>query len=169
MLSAELTSIGLVNPKSAENVAAVMRAAGCYGVSSVLYTGKRFDYAKKHAPAFRQDTKAARLSIPLLGVNELIESMPKGAIPVAVELVEDATPLPAFEHPKNAFYIFGPEDGSLTKSIVSACQHTVYIPTQNSMNLAVSVNVVLYDRLAKSDYPHSNQFIRGIRDVNNNL
>jgi len=115
------------------------------------------------------DTKAARLSIPLLGVNELIESMPKGAIPVAVELVEDATPLPAFEHPKNAFYIFGPEDGSLTKSIVSACQHTVYIPTQNSMNLAVSVNVVLYDRLAKSDYPHSNQFIRGIRDVNNNL
>jgi tRNA G18 (ribose-2'-O)-methylase SpoU len=33
--------IGLYNPKSPENVGSVMRAAGCYGVSTVFYTGKR--------------------------------------------------------------------------------------------------------------------------------
>ena len=31
--------IGLVNPKSPENVGMVMRAAGCYEVSKVFYTG----------------------------------------------------------------------------------------------------------------------------------
>jgi tRNA(Leu) C34 or U34 (ribose-2'-O)-methylase TrmL len=38
--------IGLFNPKSPENVGSVMRAAGCYGINSVFYTGKRYDYAK---------------------------------------------------------------------------------------------------------------------------
>ena len=33
--------IGLYNPKSPENVGSVMRAAGCYGVASVFYTGVR--------------------------------------------------------------------------------------------------------------------------------
>ncbi|MCP9480283.1 TrmH family RNA methyltransferase, partial [Marisediminitalea aggregata] len=40
MLSA--ISIGLQNPKSAVNVATILRAAGCFGVSSVFYTGERF-------------------------------------------------------------------------------------------------------------------------------
>ena len=35
--------IGLFNPKSPENVGSVMRAAGCYGVNSVFYTGVRYD------------------------------------------------------------------------------------------------------------------------------
>ena len=37
--------IGLTNPKSPDNVGAVMRAAGCYNASEVLYTGVRFDKA----------------------------------------------------------------------------------------------------------------------------
>ena len=36
-------AIGLVNPKSPENVGAVMRAAGCYGANEVYYTGQRFE------------------------------------------------------------------------------------------------------------------------------
>ena len=33
--------IGLLNPKSPENVASVLRAAGNYRVNSVFYTGTR--------------------------------------------------------------------------------------------------------------------------------
>ena len=54
-----------------------------------------------------------------------------------------------FEHPENAFYIFGPEDGTLGKKILSRCPYKTYIPTKGCMNLAASVNVILYDRLAK--------------------
>ena len=55
--------IGLFNPKSPENVGSVMRAAGCYGVNSVFYTGLRYDRAKE----FVTDTKKVHQKIPLIG------------------------------------------------------------------------------------------------------
>jgi tRNA(Leu) C34 or U34 (ribose-2'-O)-methylase TrmL len=158
-------NIGLVNPKSATNVASILRACGCYGASSVFYTGQRFGYAKD----FNADTKRMRHLIPTIGVDDLLAFKPKHAKSVVIELVEDATPLPEFDHPDNAFYIFGPEDASVPKEIVEQADHVVYIPTKNSMNLAATANVVLYDRLAKSHYDKSNDFIRLSRDNNNNL
>ena len=157
--------IGLVNPKSASNVAVILRAAGCYGVSSIFYTGVRYTYAK----AFHEDTKNFRSIIPTTAVEDLTAVIPKDATPVVIELVEGATPLPAFQHPANAFYIFGPEDGSVPQKIVSECKHVVYIPTKSSMNLAVTVNVVLYDRLAKSNYESGDALIKLSRDKNNNV
>ena len=90
--------IGLVNPKSPENVGAVMRA---------------------------------------------------GCTPVLVDLIEGATSLPDYVHPARAFYIFGPEDGTLDPARFKAVQEVIYVPTRGCMNLAASVNVILYDRLAK--------------------
>jgi tRNA(Leu) C34 or U34 (ribose-2'-O)-methylase TrmL len=138
--------IGLVNPKSPENVGMVMRAAGCYEASKVFYTGKRFDRARQ----FFTDTKNMHEKIPLQGVEDLLTTVPDVAKIVAVELVEGATPIIHFQHPEQAYYIFGPEDGSLSQDILNACDHVVYIPTIGCMNLAATVNVVLYDRLAKS-------------------
>ena len=161
----QAVSIGLQNPKSATNVASILRAAGCFGVSSVFYSGQRF----RHAKEFNADTKAYHRVIPTVGVDDLASVKPQGATAVGVELVEGAIPLPEFTHPANAFYLFGPEDGSLDASLVSMCDHVVYIPTFNSLNLAATANVVLYDRLAKSQYDSSVELIRESRDTNNRL
>ncbi len=139
--------IGLFNPKTPENVGSVMRAAGCYGVNTVFYTGNRYNYARP----FYTDTQKIHESIPLIGVNDLEEVIPFGCVPVAVELVPGAKPLTTYKHPSRAFYIFGPEDGTLNKKITDFCEDVVYIPTDGCMNLAATVNVVLYDRLAKGD------------------
>ncbi|MFT5277252.1 MAG: tRNA(Leu) C34 or U34 (ribose-2'-O)-methylase TrmL [Glaciecola sp.] len=160
-----LVSLGLVNPKSATNVASILRACGCYGASAVFYTGQRFGYAKD----FNADTKKMRHIIPTIGVDSLLAIAPKGSSKVVIELVEGAIPLPEFEHPENAFYIFGPEDASVPEEILNACDHVVYIPTRNSMNLAATANVVLYDRMAKSDYNASDDLIKKSRDNNNNM
>ncbi len=138
--------IGLVNPKSPENVGMVMRAAGCYAANGVFYTGERFNRARK----FFTDTKNAHEKIPLQAADDLLAIIPSNTKIVAVELIEGATPLIQFEHPERAFYIFGPEDGSLSQAVLDVCDHVVYIPTIGCMNLAATVNVVLYDRLAKS-------------------
>jgi len=141
--------IGLINPKSPENVGAIMRAAGCYGAASVFYTGTRYDRAKQ----FVTDTKRVSDHIPLIGVDRLQDVLPMGCIPVAIEMVEGAVPLPRYRHPRRAFYIFGSEDEQLakTREIREWCRDVVYIPTVGCMNLAASVNVVLYDRLAKGN------------------
>ncbi|WP_269621126.1 RNA methyltransferase [Zhongshania sp. BJYM1] len=149
--------IGLFNPKSPENIGSVMRAAGCYGVNSVFYTGTRYDKAK----AFYTDTQKVYETLPLIGVNELQDVIPLGCVPVAIELIEGAKPLTTYKHPAQAFYIFGPEDGSLKKEITDFCEDIVYIPTEGCMNLAATVNVVLYDRLAKGDsYSHHQDALR---------
>ena len=44
---------------------------------------------------------------------------------------------------------FGPEDGTLGPEILAWCRDVVYVPTRYCMNLAATVNVVLYDRAAK--------------------
>lgn len=163
MIPTDTVSIGLTNPKSATNVASVLRAAGCYGVSSVFYTGQRYRFAKD----FNADTKAFHKIIPTIGVDDLIAMRPQGAAIVAVELVEGATALPHFHHPRNAYYLFGPEDGSIGQSTLAHCDDVVYIPTRSCMNLAATVNVLLYDRLAKSEFAHSDAMIRASRDVNN--
>jgi tRNA(Leu) C34 or U34 (ribose-2'-O)-methylase TrmL len=137
--------IGLFNPKSPENVGSVMRAAGCYGVNSVFYTGTRYDRAQE----FITDTKKVHQDIPLIGIDDLKKILPQGCTPVAVEMVEGARALPDYTHPDRAIYIFGPEDGSLGKDVLEWCEDVIYIPTNGCMNLAATVNVVLYDRLTK--------------------
>lgn len=162
-LEKQQISLGLVNPKNPVNVASILRAAGCYGVASVFYTGQRYRFAKD----FNADTKAFHKKIPTIGVDELKEVVPSGASVVAVELVEGATALPEFEHPDNAFYILGPEDGSIDARVLDWCDHVVYIPTYSCMNVAATANVLLYDRLAKSNYTKGNALIRQSRDTNN--
>ena len=79
----------------------------------------------------------------------------KRGVPVAIEVHPDARPLTEYQHPERAFYIFGPEDGSLDKDIRDWCEDVIYIPTNGCMNLAATVNVVLYDRMAKGNNTRS--------------
>jgi tRNA(Leu) C34 or U34 (ribose-2'-O)-methylase TrmL len=146
------TSIGLVRPKDVKNVGAVLRAAYCYNVSMVAIQGDRTP-VRSHV-----DTPQAWRHIPVLRGDNLLALIPFDAVPVAVDLVEGATPLPSFQHPQRAFYVFGPEDGTLGKAVLDWCPHRVMVPTRMCMNLAATVNVVLYDRLAKAD-----RMARGVR------
>ena len=157
-------TIGLTNPKSPSNVGAVMRAAGCFRADAVVYTGRRFAMA---AP-FHTDTQGVAGKIPLTGVDSLLNCIPEETQLVCVELVEGAIPLPDFQHPARAFYAFGPEDGTLGQEIIDRADAVVYVPTVGCLNLAATVNVVLYDRLAKSALTIANdELIRRSRDNNN--
>ena len=135
-------AIGLFDSKTEANVGGVLRAASCYDASLVAVQGTRF----KQYPT---DVLKTWRHIPLVETEDLLSVVPYECIPIAVEIVEVARSLESFPHPERAFYIFGPEDGSLPSSIIQRCQSVVSVPTQFSMNLAATVNVVLYDRLAK--------------------
>lgn len=137
------SSIGLVRPKDIHNVGGVMRAAHVYGASLVVIEGDRTPVSSS------QDTTKAYRHVPTLRIADMFDGIPYDAVPVAVDLVEDAEPLPSFCHPERAFYVFGPEDSTLGKRHLSRCVRRVMIPTKFCMNLAATVNVVLYDRLAK--------------------
>jgi tRNA(Leu) C34 or U34 (ribose-2'-O)-methylase TrmL len=174
-------AIALTNPKSPTNVGAVMRAAGCYQVDQVFYTGRRYEQAAKYnKDTLKTDTKNAQGKIPLIAVTDfkntegLLESIPADTKIICVDLVEGATPLPHFIHPEKAVYIFGPEDGTIKQEVIDKADDVVFVPTIGCMNLAASVNVLLYDRLSKALQQHTNilsddELIRSSRDTNNRV
>ncbi|MFN8994333.1 MAG: RNA methyltransferase [Pseudomonadota bacterium] len=135
-------SIGLHMPKTPANVGAVLRAAHCYDAKLVAISGKRSGFGSTNT------TKAER-HMPVILAEDLVNAIPHGACPVAVDLVDDAECLFTFKHPERAFYVFGPEDGTLGQKVLSWCPRRVMIPTSYCMNLAATVNVVLYDRMLK--------------------
>ena len=135
-------AIGLDNPKCAANAGGVMRAAGCYGASLVVLSGMRMS-------RWPTDTRKTWRRVPVLPVENLHDAIPFDCVPVAVDLIPGAQSLNSYTHPERAFYIFGAEDATLGERITSWCRDKIYIPTNGCMNLAATVNVVLYDRLAK--------------------
>lgn len=163
-------SIGLVNPKSPDNVNSVLRAAGNYRVDQVYYSGSRYLRAIELNPYRPKISRTVGKSVPLSGVKNLLEVIPNNVKPVCIEFAIDAIPLPEYIHPENACYIFGPEDGNIPQDIIDCAVDVVYVPTIGSMNIAATVNVVLYDRLSKdSQLIYSNELICKSRDTNNNL
>ena len=159
-------NIGLCNPKTPTNVGVVMRAVSCFQASAVFYTGDRYERAAR----FHTDTQGSAGSTSLSEVSCLLNSVPEGNKIVCVELADGASPLPEFKHPDKAFYIFGPEDGTLSQEIINNADSVVYIPTVGCLNVAMAVNVVLYDRLAKSDQLiASNELVCKSRNFNNRV
>lgn len=150
-------AVGLVRPKSPDNIGGVLRAAFCYDAAAVIIEGDR-SIAKAGVHHSTNTLKGER-HVPIIRCDSLRETVPFGAVPIAVDLVPDATHLHAFQHPASAFYVFGPEDGTLGRSVLDWCAFRVFIPTRSCMNLAAAVNVVLYDRQAK--------YLRSIRKVEN--
>lgn len=135
-------AVGLMRPKYEANVGGVVRACGNYNASLLVIQGARFTRPST-------DTMKQWKHMPLLQVEDLHIAVPYDCVPVAVELRQDAVPLPRYRHPERAFYVFGPEDGSLDEKALEWCRDVVYVPTNRCMNLAATVNVVLYDRMSK--------------------
>lgn len=141
-------AIGLDHPKTPENVGSALRACQCYGASMMAVAGKRFKRAST-------DTFQTYRHMPVLEVEDLKLVIPYDCVPVAVDLIPGAQCLTTYKHPERAFYIFGPEDGTLGERVLSWCRDVVYVPTDRCMNLAATVNVVLYDRAAKTKAPNA--------------
>lgn len=141
-------AIGLVQPKTPANVGSALRAAGCYGVDLVAVEGERG--RNSFITSNATDTMKAWRHIPTQLTDDVFKVLPVGCVPVAVDLMPGAVSLVDFIHPQSALYIFGPEDGTLGERHAKLGMARVFVPTRYCMNLAATVNVVLYDRLAKA-------------------
>lgn len=143
-------TIILTDPKFPHNVGQVVRAASCFGVPDVLITGNRVELEGR--PGYRlprEERMRGRYKVDLRRVDRPIDALGPLVTPVAVELVPGAEELIWFDHPDDAAYVFGPEDGTLDASIRRLCHRVVAIPMMHCINLSTAVSLVLYDRHSK--------------------
>lgn len=152
----------LINPKTPYNVGSVIRACSIFDVPTVRWTGDRVHankagvkagttFSKRRLPReerMKDYTQVDWCSAPETVIDSFVE---QEYTPVAVEVRDASEYLDEFVHPERAVYVFGPEDGSLSKGVLTACHRFVRVRTANRtpLNLAMAVNVVLHDRFIK--------------------
>lgn len=137
--------VALDRPSDPVNVGHALRAALCFQARMIILGRPSGDIDIRRLPT---DPTRAYRHVPVLEVDDLLEAAPRDADLVAVEIVPEAVPLPGFTHPERACYVFGPESGSISDGILARCRHHVRVPTAVSLNLGMTVGLVLYDRLA---------------------
>ena len=145
-------AIIMYNPKYPHNVGAAVRACSCFDSPLILFTGDRVSLepeGKKGYRLPREERMKGYKDVTLLNDNYPFNRFTKDVIPVAVEVRQNAELLPHFIHPKNAVYVFGPEDGSLPQIYLKHCQRFLFIPSKHCLNLSAAIYVVLYDRKMK--------------------
>ena len=125
------------------NLGNLIRSAHAFGASFVFLVDAAYS-----ARSALSDTSAAEWQLPVYQFDDPATlTLPRGCRLVGIELLDEAIDLPAFRHPLNAAYVFGPERGSLSEAMVARCDHLVKIPTRFCINLAAAGVVVMYDRL----------------------
>jgi tRNA(Leu) C34 or U34 (ribose-2'-O)-methylase TrmL len=142
-------AIIMLDPRDPFNVGAAVRAASCFGVSQVWVTGQRCAKAvwqQNRIP--REERMKGFADVDIILDDRPLEYF-ENATPVAVELLYGAENLLVFEHPENAIYLFGPEDGSVPNNVRGLCHRRVFIPTRHCTNLGAAIYLLLYDRLVK--------------------
>ena len=144
-------AVALFNPKYPHNVGAALRACSCWGVAQLWWTGDRVTLDVRRGERLpREERMKGYRNVEMVRDDRVFNRFEAGRVtPVAVELRPAAESLVTFEHPEEALYVFGPEDGSLPKPVRLLCHRFVVIPTHHCLNLAAAVNVVLYDRRLK--------------------
>lgn len=143
-------AVVLVNPKYGHNVAGVLRSCSCFSVPQLWWSGDRvsLDVGKgERLP--REERMRGYRDVEMVRADEKFLSRFGGFTPVAVEFRPNSENLLDFEHPENAVYLFGPEDGHLGRVELSLCHRFLTIPTWHCLNLSGAVTTVLYDRLLK--------------------
>lgn len=147
---AETPAIYLHNPKYPHNLGQAIRACSCFDVGQVWWSGRRVVQKLEGLDRIpREERMRGYNDVKLLYSERALDAFPSDTIPVALEFRPNSEKLPDFIHPKKAVYVFGPEDGSLDKGILSRCHRFVFIPTKHCVNLSAAVYMVLYDRMVK--------------------
>ena len=139
-------AIILSNPKWYRNLAAVVRAAACFDIGQVWYTGNRIEFPERTPRELRMPEYR---SVELIQHDHPFDRYDYGCTPVAIELREDSQMMTDFVWPDFPVLVFGPEDGSVPPKLMKFCQAVVAIPSKFCMNLAGAVYTSLYDFRSK--------------------
>jgi tRNA(Leu) C34 or U34 (ribose-2'-O)-methylase TrmL len=140
-------SVILVNPKYPHNVGAALRACSCFDIGQLWWTGTRvtIDPVKGERLPREERMKGYR-DVQMCPCDQPFDRFDRSAVPVAVEVREQSECLTLFEHPDEAVYVFGPEDGSIPKALLRHCHRFVHIPSRHCLNLSTAVAVILAHR-----------------------
>ena len=143
----------LDNIRSAFNVGSVFRTCEAVGVRHLHLCGI---CAYPPNPRVLKTALGADRMVPwhhaLSAVEEVDRLREAGTHVVAVELTDRSVPYPAAAYPDDLVFVFGHEVSGVAVPILDRADQVIEIPMmgrKNSLNIATSVGVILFDHLAR--------------------
>ena len=143
-------AVVLIDPKYPHNVGAALRAAACFNIPHIWVSGERVLQevdALKRLP--REERLRGYQDVELAYHPDPLSVVSGRPTPVAVEFRPHSHSLFDYQHDANSIYVFGPEDGTLHRNVLTRCHRFVVIDTAHCLNLGSAVSIVLYDRAMK--------------------
>lgn len=146
-----MLSVCLINPKFSRNVGATYRACAAFGAEKLYVTGNRWEATvrlprEERMRVYKDKVDLIRTERPFEAAFHDNELDNERLVPVAIEVSPTAEPLAFFDHPANALYVFGPEDGGVPRVARRFCHRFVILPGDHCLNLAAAVSCVLMHR-----------------------
>jgi tRNA G18 (ribose-2'-O)-methylase SpoU len=136
--------IGVEGISKPMNLGSLFRTAHAFGASFVFTIAAAYDRSQGGLA----DTSDTPANLPFHEFENIAAlRLPRDCVLVGIELVDDATEMPSFRHPRAAAYVLGAERGSISRELLARCEHVVKIPTRFSVNLAVAGAITMYDRM----------------------
>lgn len=140
--------IGILDPKTTDNVGTLLRSAHCFGADFTFVIGQRGLHrqasnttrAERHVPHYEYAT-----------FEQALGCFPLERVLVAVET--EGEPIAPFHHPERAVYLLGNERSGLPRDVIERCDVTLTIPSAFCLNVAVAGSIALFDRVSKIGVP----------------
>lgn len=136
--------IGVEGISKAGNLGTLLRSAHAFGAGFAFTIAPDVNYDEVR----RTDTSVAADNLPYYEYESVAGLMlPRGCSLVAVEFIDGAAELPSFRHPQCAAYVMGSEMSSVSRELLSLCDHVIKIPTKFCINVGIAGALVMYDRM----------------------
>lgn len=136
-----MVGICLYSPKNIENWGSILRVAYNFNVDFVCTINSQYKRQSTDTVNFKYQKPIFHFSC----VEDFLKAYPKECGLISVEITPDALSLEQFSHFKNAIYIFGPENGSLPKELISG-KTCVKINSNRCLNQAMCAGIVMFHR-----------------------
>lgn len=137
-----MTGIALYSPKYIFNWGSILRLATNSNVDFVATIQSRY----RRQGADTSDFAKNRPVFHFEDINQFLVSYPKQCQLISLEINSRALNLENFVHPKNAIYVFGPEESSIESNLIDKSDICLKIETNRCMNQAMCAGAVLFHR-----------------------
>lgn len=140
-------AVALWNPKYGHNVSGVLRACSAFSFKQMWFTGDRVlaEWSLKGRLP-REERMKGYGDVDVFHGDYFFDAFGPEVTPIAVEVLENAEPLATFVWPEFPLLVFGPEDGSLSKTALRLCHRRIILPSNHCLNLATAVTFTLGTR-----------------------